>query len=591
MENFSKLILEKLEPMEDPQYQIGIEDFVRLFFNRKTKGNKALMLGVDDTTLIKDFMGVSGEEIIKNAADYLIHLKKVVRKDQEKITFKFRNRNAKPSFEEQQIIKALFEGCNERQNLEDAFNKGEILPLTIRKPVAELLSDLPNAISKLAGEGWFKSITISSSFESNIGLHSSIDELYIITQSYFPLIQDVKAIADEESKTGKCGFWKTFGDEETNPDGFNFVILNNINDHLQRIFVDLYGLYKERYKIDESNSKILRRVFFVNDKKYTSETRSSENYSAELVNEIQSLRNDINELQTEQRDAELYLYLLERLSKNNRLKELDALSAFVAESRSICDSIGPARANVFDDIGNVLKQFPHDFQQTDNAVGSLKSVVSDKTDRLKKCESFEKVFLSLIDFAEKYLTKEAQKEIVESKDSFANSKSPYLEKKLFGYSKSNKEFEGSLEAFADRILSWWKRSLQNGLRLPFGENVEEERIREKLKFEGIGNFSERFAVPELLACQFGQSMMELENSSLNLFSGFSALFGQNLHLNKLTDGSYLSEMEKILQKANEKLVFDVSFYDKKFTPYKDDYESHEVVKRLLVEKLKEILEK
>ena len=177
MEDFSKLILEKLEPMEDPQYQIGIEDFVRLFFNRKAKGNKALMLGVDDTMLIKDFMGVSGEEIIKNAADYLIHLKKVVRKDQEKITFKFRNRNAKPSFEEQQIIKALFEGCNERQNLEDAFNKGEILPLTIRKPVAELLSDLPNAICKLAGEGWFKSITISSSFENNIGLHSSIDEL------------------------------------------------------------------------------------------------------------------------------------------------------------------------------------------------------------------------------------------------------------------------------------------------------------------------------------------------------------------------------------------------------------------------------
>ena len=121
--------------------------------------------------------------------------------------------------------------------------------------------------------------------------------------------------------------------------------------------------------------------------------------------------------------------------------------------------------------------------------------------------------------------------------------------------------------------------------------MEEERIREKLKFEGVGNFSERFPVPELLACQFGQSMMELENSSLHLFSGLSALFGQNLHLNKLTDGSYLSEMEKMLQKANEKLVFDVSLYDKKFTPYKDDYESHEVVKRLLVEKLKEILEK
>ena len=180
---------------------------------------------------------------------------------------------------------------------------------------------------------------------------------------------------------------------------------------------------------------------------------------------------------------------------------------------------------------------------------------------------------------------------METKDTFVNSKNPYLEKKLLVYSKSNKEFEKSLKAFADSILSWWKRSLQNGLKLPFGENVEEERIREKLKFEGIGNFSERFAVPELLACQFVQSMMELENSSLNLFSGLSALFGQNLHLNKLTDGSYLCEMEKMLQKADEKLVFDVSLYDKKFTPYKDDYESHEVVKRLLVEKLKEILEK
>lgn len=86
-------------------------------------------------------------------------------------------------------------------------------------------------------------------------------------------------------------------------------------------------------------------------------------------------------------------------------------------------------------------------------------------------------------------------------------------------------------------------------------------------------------------------MMELENSTLNLFSGLSALFGQNLHLNKLTDGSYLSEMGKMLQNANEKIVFDVSLYDEKFAPYKDDYESHEVVKRLLIEKLKEILEK
>lgn len=591
MEEFSKLILEKLEPIENPQYQIGIEDFVRMFFNRKNKGNKALMLGVDDTTLIKDFMGVSGDEIIKNAADYLIHLKKVVRKDQERITFKFRHRSAKPSFEEQQIIKALFDGCNERQNLEDAFNKGEILPLTIRKPVAELLSDLPSAVSKLAGEGWFKSITVSSSFEGNSGLHSSIDELYIITQSYLPLIKDVKAVADEESKTGKRGFWKTFGDEETNPDGFNFVILNNINDHLQRIFIDLYGLYKERYKIDESDSKILRRVFFVNDKKYTSETRSSENYSVELVNEIQSLRNDINDLQNDQRDAELYLCLLERLSKNNRLKELNALSDFAAESRAIGDSIKPSRARVFDDIRDALKQFPNDFRQADNAVDGLKSVVSDKTERLKKCENSEKVFQSLIDFAEKYFAKEAQKEIVETKDVFANGREPYLEKKLLVYSKSNKEFDKYIKAFADKVLSWWKKSLQNSLRLPFGENVEEERIREKVKFEGVGNFPERFAVPELLACQFGQSMMELENSTLNLFSGLSALFGQNLHLNKLTDGSYLSEMGKMLQNANEKIVFDVSLYDEKFAPYKDDYESHEVVKRLLIEKLKEILEK
>ena len=591
MEEFSKLILEKLEPMENPQYQIGIEDFVRLFFNRKAKRNKALMLGVDDATLIKDFMGVSGDEVIKNAADYLIHLKKVVRKDQERITFKFRHRNTKPSFEEQQIIKSLFEGCNERQGLEDAFNKGEILPLTIRKPVAELLSDLLSAVSKLAGEGWFKSITISSSFESNSGLHSSIDELYIITQSYLPLIKDVKAVADEESKKGKRGFWKTFGDEEINPDGFNFVILNNINDHLQRIFVDLYGMYKERYEIDESNSKILRRVFFVNDKKYTSETRSSENYSAELVNEIQSLRNDINDLQNDQRDAELYLCLLERLSKNNRLKELNALSDFAAESRAIGDSIKPSRARVFDDIRDALKQFPNDFRQADNAVDGLKSVVSDKTERLKKCENSEKVFQSLIDFAEKYFAKEAQKEIVETKDVFANGREPYLEKKLLVYSKSNKEFDKYIKAFADKVLSWWKKSLQNSLRLPFGENMEEERIREKVKFEGVGNFPERFAVPELLACQFGQSMMELENSTLNLFSGLSALFGQNLHLNKLTDGSYLSEMEKMLQNANEKIVFDVSLYDEKFAPYKDDYESHEVVKRLLIEKLKEILEK
>lgn len=472
MQEFKKVFLEKYRSINNPRVESDIEDFVRLFFNRRETGNKALMLGVDDASLIKETLGFSGSELIDDETDCLVHVRKVARINQEQIAFAFRQTEGQRclAVEDAEVLREIFLSYDDVEKFDNAIRGGIIPPLVVKKPIADFFTDIPLGIIKLAGSGKLNSITFSTSFMSHNGLSSSFEDLFIITQSYLPLVLDNKEIAELEHKVGHHGFWDKFKDDVCNPFSFNFVILNNINDHLQRIFIDLLSLYKQRFKLERGSLSVLRRVFFVTDNKFTKETRTSENYSTEINEEVRKLRNDLNDLQSSWRDAELYTCLLSKITSNHRIEELQNIGGFASTNNQQIEGYKTRCIKTVKDTLEEVVDFPNANKEASKYVVTLENLDSKKGrdevfSVLKECVD------GLFRFSDKYAP-DALKGIIAIKDTLKSDADAFTSKGVLTYKKSDKEFKQFLKVKTNELGNWWHNCAKKNIVVPSWETMD-----------------------------------------------------------------------------------------------------------------------
>lgn len=444
MEELAKQIIQKIRVLPETDNRKKYERFMRTFFNCKSKGNHLLMLGVDDKTLIKEMLGCSAEAIIKEEADYFI---RIMKGRDDCMTVSFRKLIKPLTFEEQEQIKSLFTfyGNENNVDLDISFANNRIPDLIIKKGFPTCLESPHAVIRILSGKQLISEIIITTSLNNSNSLHASINDLSIITNNN-KLLVDNKIEADQESN-----FWNVAQEEYGDICQFNFVTLNNVDDHLMRVFTDLFKIYQSVFNISEESRNILKRIFFISDSKY---------YVSRFANFLPSnLYKDINDIVDEHKTISLYVFVLEYM-QFNKTKSDYSISDITSVYKDYIERLKSLFKNELSVMLNIIKCFPEKYDTLDKAYKHCIALIQNK--KLEKRDLYFKAIEAFtqkaISFAEEYSPKSLQ-HIVNLKDSIEKEKSIYLKEEkillLTSYSINKKEFKVYLTRTEKELEKIW----------------------------------------------------------------------------------------------------------------------------------------
>lgn len=450
MEELAKQIIQKIKILSETDNRKKYERFIRTFFNCKSQGNQILMLGVDDKTLIKEMLGCSAEAIIKEEADYFV---RIIKGRDDCMTISFRKLIKPLTFEEQEQIKSLFTfyGNENNVDLDISFANNRIPDLVIKKGFPTCLESPHAVIRILSGKQLISEIIITTSLSNSNSLHASINDLSIITNNNKLLVEN-KVEADQESR-----FWNMFQTEHGDICLFNFVVLNNVDDHLMRVFSDLFKIYQSEFNIAEESRNILKRIFFISDSKY---------YASRFTDYLPTnLYKDINELVDEHKTISLYVFALEYL-QFNRAKADNAISNTTSIYRDYIEQLESLFKNELSAMIDIVKCFPEKFDELEKVYKRCIDSIQNK--KLEERDSYFNVLESFIQqaipFAEEYSSKSLQL-IVNLKDNIGKEKTLYLEEEkillLTSYTVSKKEFKAYLAKIGKVLEEIWTHITTN----------------------------------------------------------------------------------------------------------------------------------
>lgn len=449
MEELAKEIIKKIKALPETANSTKQERFIRTFLNCKSSDNRMLMLGVDNKTLIMEMLGCSAEAIIKEDADYFI---RIIKGRDDCMTISFRKLIKPLTFEEQEQIKSLFAfyGNENNVNLDISFQNNRIPDLVIKKGFPTCLESPHTVIRILSGKQLISNIFITTSLRNTNSLHASINDLSIITKNN-KLLVDNKVEADQKNL-----FWdlaqNLFGDNCQ----FNFVILNNVDDHLMRIFTDLFRIYQSEFMISEESRNILKRIFFISDSRY---------YASRFSDYLPSdLYNDINELVDIHKTISLYVFVLEYMQfykerANNISDVTSAYKSYIGQLESLFKK-------ELITIINTIKCFPEKYNTLDNTYKLCIELIQNKKleTRNRYFEELESFIQNAITFADEYSSNSLQY-IVDFKDQIDKDKLIYLEEErillLKTYKMNNKEFKAYLANIEKCLENIWTKITYN----------------------------------------------------------------------------------------------------------------------------------
>lgn len=450
MEELAKQILQRLMASTQTDKKLRLENMIRTFFNCKSQGNRMLLLGVDNKTIIQELLGCSADAIIKEDADYFI---RILRGRDDCMTISFRNPSSPLTFEEQEQIKTLFTfyGNANNVNLEVAFANNKIPDLIIKKGFPTCLENPHTAIRVLSGKQLIANITITTSIHCDNSLHASVHDLLIITHNNKVLV-DCKVEANQESQ-----FWNQMHTEIGDICLFNFVMLNNVDDHLMRAFTDLFQRYLSFYKVKDESRNILKRIFFIGDSRY---------YVSRFTDYLPShLYTDINELLDKQKSISLYVFLLEYLRTDKTISN-QTIQEILSTYQDDREQLKRIFENEFNAVLNVIKGFPEKYHHLEGLLNEFQSLLQNK-----KLEAREKYFATLttftkelIPFAEEYVPDYLQ-EVVSIKENIEKQEQEYLEEKTIllikSYAKKDKELKATLSELKNQLEEVWSGMKEN----------------------------------------------------------------------------------------------------------------------------------
>lgn len=457
MEELAKQVIQKIRILPETDGRTKYERFIRTFFNCKSNGNHMLMLGVDDKTLIKEMLGCSAEAIIKEEADYFI---RIIKGRDDCMTVSFRKLIKPLTFEEQEQIKSLFTfyGNENNVDLDISFANNRIPDLVIKKGFPTCLES-PNAIIRiLSGKQLISEIIITTSLNNSNSLHASVNDLSIITNNN-KLLVDNKVEAEQDSR-----FWNIAQAEYGDVCQFNFVVLNNVDDHLMRVFTDLFKIYQSEFAISDESRNILKRIFFISDTKY---------YISRFANYLPSnLYKDINELVDVHKTISLYVFVLEymQFNKDKSDNSVYEVTSIYKDNIEQLESLFKNELSVMLDI---IKSFPEKYDILGKEYKYCIDLIHNK--KLEERELYFKALESFvkkaIPFAEEYSSKSLQ-HIVSLKDNIEKEKSEYLKEEkillLTSYSINKKEFKAYLAKIEKELEDIWTQ-IATSLSIAVGE--------------------------------------------------------------------------------------------------------------------------
>lgn len=332
MESLRKEINNALS--SDAELLGSFEQYCNVFFNRRSKDNNCILLGVKKQELFTEMFGFSYPVLINDTVHYLIRIKSsqsyVVQ-----VTFKAKSNGY--TDEEQLWFRNLYSYYNADQNVNLSLffaKKQSIPPLTISGDWAREFLDNPNENFRfLDGEKLIEKVSICYPKVIDVNLFKSLDDVFIIPEKYSMFAEYKKSIqqdvepkkqgsddflelfirlfaSDDNNRNKKADFWKSFSEKVCSVDKVNFVILNHNDDFMVLAFFDLIEQLRKKY----ANINLLKRIFFVYDESAKKTKAATSKELPEASKKLfQELSQSLRAIETTQCDCALYVCALEYL--------------------------------------------------------------------------------------------------------------------------------------------------------------------------------------------------------------------------------------------------------------------------------------
>lgn len=428
-----------------------LNSFVATFFNRRTEGNKALLIGLHNTDIIKLLLGTTAEFIIKEDAKYII----CINKRRETAVHILFDTFSELNEEVRKNIEDLFQAYSteEHYNLVSAFRNGYVPNLVIHgEKVREFLDTPHPAFRIINGNDLIKKVSIDYNWETDASdLYTSFAELYVITKNNRVLKEFV---SEEDYRNKLCSMMK---DAIPCIDTLNFFLLNTPDDHLCRLFDSLMTMHREKFYLDETNISLLHRVFF---NLYKDSDSRFESQNALL------LHCDINELAHKNEDIALYVILLDILHRDSVngdtnkkiLKYWDEYCEVVANKDTL--------NHLVTDLEESIRLLPELFLEAKSKTEGLINFLNNPPKKATKEDCFRLVddfLLYIADYAIRYNDK-ANKDIVGFKERIESQKAEYELNKKKWYKNADSSFGKFCNSIAEDVNLIWNQTM-TGLSL------------------------------------------------------------------------------------------------------------------------------
>lgn len=524
-------VFSQIERINTPKCRKALEEFVKILFNNRAKGNNMLMLGVDNRSLIQEMLGgLSAQATIKEEAKYNIHIIRTIKDC--KIVVSFRHYDC-INDKTKEYVRDLFEIYNKDIDLNLALKNGQIpsLPITGQNEVQQFLESPRECFRILSGNELIDSLDISYPSTNDEPVHNSINDLWIITKENEFI---ARSKGNEEEGNGASSFWNQVVASGKNIYNYNFVILNNIDDYLIKAFNELRSLYREKLCLDDSDVNLLNRVFMLSDNRYY-ETRS------ELPC---NLLQDINAIQDDARNAAMYSCLIERINKLC-FADISKIRLYVDEYKKSMERL---RTNVvkFSKLAGDLRQIPDKYNNLLSEKSSVCKLRDDKNDdRDKTIDTIDKSQVVLSKFVSEYCDSMPQ---VEDLTEQIKNGQEYLKKKktLFvsSYVKGKEDFKNFVSNYCRDYIKIVD-NIQNEITCPIHDDIEKIKAKCEVCFcETLDSvFSPLLNISAKLYNEHGRNKGKF-------MSVVNHLIDQKLNFDGIMDGTVASMLDEAYSKVD-----------------------------------------
>jgi hypothetical protein len=389
-------IVQKLEDKNLTKYFSSIQDALllnKLFTSDDIKKRgvyRGLLLGVDNLDIIKKFAGIKATGFIKEDSPYFIEIGRAFREDT--VSFEFFENLQELSEKRKLLIEKVFQNANSEtvdisRFLNDQ-NSDKIPSLIIKIPDPSFLNNPDDDVKSLLGDAHLvKQIKIKISIAStDDDVCSYINTLDILTPNYYA----IDTIMDNPR-----------GLLEKNYSSYNFILLNDENDFLVKLFLRAIKAFKSDYNIDVNNSKyIINNVFYSTKENYINNTRLfAENPEYKEFLFVDKFENSL-EFRHLKSNVLYVLAFLISIAINERIRLMKKISS-PTPPELIKDLINDYGENIIIDTNQLIPLFEEQKNKLEQFEEKLKSPLK-LNDRNIFFNNYEDILNSSFYFVKKY---------------------------------------------------------------------------------------------------------------------------------------------------------------------------------------------